>query len=98
MSETHVLTIDDQNFESEVLGASVPFLLDFTATWCAPCKTIAPILETLAAESLGRYRIGKIDIDSSPATAIRLSVRGAPTLVVFRGAGSKSTLLALIGT
>jgi thioredoxin 1 len=76
--------IDDLNFDSEVLGSQVPFLLDFSATWCAPCRALNPILEGLAEQQRGALRVGKIDIDSSPAVAARFGVRGAPTLLVFR--------------
>jgi thioredoxin 1 len=78
-------TIDDLNFETEVLGSNLPFLLDFSATWCAPCRALQPILETLALEHRGQLRIGKIDLDESPGVAARLGVRGAPTLILFTG-------------
>lgn len=77
--------IDEQNFAREVLESEEPFLLDFTATWCGPCKVLAPVLEKLAAETTGRLRVGKIDIDESPGVAARYGIRGAPTLLVFRG-------------
>lgn len=102
---TSVLEINDLNFEREVLQSDKPFLLDFTATWCGPCKALAPVLEALAAETAGAVRVGKLDIDSSPDVATRLGIRGAPTLVVFRdgkevkrrvGAGSKSALRELV--
>lgn len=103
---THVLEINDLNFDREVLQSDRPFLLDFTAAWCGPCKALAPILEELAAETAGAVRVGKLDIDGSPDVATRLGVRGAPTLVVFRdgkevkrriGAGNKRTLRELVG-
>ncbi|HKP56136.1 MAG TPA: thioredoxin domain-containing protein [Polyangiales bacterium] len=76
--------INDLNFEAEVLGSKQPFLLDFSATWCGPCKALQPLLEGLLHEQQGRLRIGKLDIDDSPAVAARFGVRGAPTLVLFR--------------
>jgi len=76
--------INDLNFDTEVLGSKQPFLLDFSATWCGPCKALQPLLEGLAREQQGRLRIGKLDIDDSPAVAARLGVRGAPTLVLFQ--------------
>jgi thioredoxin 1 len=78
-------TIDDLNFEREVLGSELPYLLDFSAVWCAPCKALSPILAQLASEFRGSLRVGKIDIDSAPAVAARYGVRGAPTLLMFRG-------------
>jgi thioredoxin 1 len=88
-----------------VLASEQPFLLDFTATWCGPCKMLAPIVEKLADENVGKVRVGKIDIDASPATAARLGIRGAPTVVVFKngkeaarqlGVVSKERLLSLL--
>ncbi len=76
--------IDDLNFEREVLGSNQPYLLDFSAVWCAPCKAMQPIIEGIAQEYAGTLRVGKIDIDSSPDVAMRLGVRGAPTIILFR--------------
>jgi thioredoxin 1 len=87
--------IDDLNFETEVLGSNLPYLLDFSASWCAPCRALQPILETLAAEQRGRLRIGKLDIDASPGIADRLGVRGAPTLVLFSGGQERARTLGL---
>jgi thioredoxin 1 len=98
--------VDDLNFESTVLRSEQPYLLDFSATWCAPCRALEPILEAIAAEQQGSLRVGKLDIDDSPAVAARFGVRGAPTLILFRdgkeaarrlGLAGKATLLALIG-
>ena len=84
MSDANVLVIDDTNFEKEVLGSKEPFLLDFGATWCGPCKALEPIVEKLAAATAGVLRVGKIDIDESPVVAAKYRVRGAPTILVFR--------------
>jgi thioredoxin 1 len=81
---THLEEIDDMNFDTEVLGSEQPFLLDFSAVWCAPCRAMQPFIESLAEEYKGKLRVGKLDIDNSPAVASRLAVRGAPTLVLFR--------------
>ena len=98
--------IDDLNFEAEVLGSKLPFLLDFSASWCAPCRALSPILETLAVEQRGKLRIGKIDLDESPGVAARLGVRGVPTLLLFSegqerarklGLANRKALLAMIG-
>jgi thioredoxin 1 len=76
--------INDLNFDSEVLGSNQPYLLDFSAGWCAPCKAMQPIIEGIAKEYVGALRVGKIDIDSSPEVAMRFGVRGAPTVILFR--------------
>ena len=69
MAGANVLEINDLNFETEVLGSKVPFLLDFSAVWCGPCKVLTPIVEKLADELVGKARVGKLDIDDSPAVA-----------------------------
>jgi thioredoxin 1 len=76
--------INDLNFDTEVLGSEQPYLLDFSAVWCAPCKAMQPLVESVATEYEGRLRVGKIDIDNSPEVAMRFGVRGAPTVILFR--------------
>ena len=76
--------INDLNFDTEVLGSEQPYLLDFSAVWCAPCKAMQPLVESIAQEYEGKLRVGKIDIDNSPEVAMRFGVRGAPTVILFR--------------
>ena len=95
---------NDLNFEDEVLRASTPTLVDFTATWCPPCKALNPIVEDVAREVDGRARVGKLNIDDAPLTAAKYGVSSAPTLIVFAdgrpiaqrvGLTSKAKLLAM---
>jgi thioredoxin 1 len=74
----------DQQFENQVLGAGTPVLLDFTATWCQPCKAIAPLLEAMVPEYQGRLKIMKLDVDENPGTAMKYMVRSIPTLLLFK--------------
>jgi thioredoxin 1 len=85
MAGKNVVEINDLNFDSEVLKSDKPVLIDFTATWCGPCKQIAPMVDELAEETAGTFKIAKLDIDEAPATAARLGIRGVPTLVAFAG-------------
>ena len=79
------VVITDQNFEREVLEAQVqPVLLDCWAPWCGPCLMLAPILDQLAAESQGRYRIAKLNVDENPQTATRFRIRSIPTMLIFK--------------
>lgn len=75
--------IDDESFKSEVLEANVPVIVDYTATWCPPCKMQVPILEEFAEAHLGEVKIVKLDIDDAPNSASRYGVRSIPTLMLF---------------
>jgi thioredoxin 1 len=80
----NVVTLTDDNFEDEVLNSDQPVLVDFWATWCGPCRQIAPIIEDLADDFEGRAKVGKLDVDNNPATAQEYGVRSIPTLLFFK--------------
>lgn len=75
---------DDKNFESEVLQASGPVLVDFWAPWCGPCRQIAPIVEQLASENAGAIKVGKLNVDEASNTAQTYGVSSIPTLIFFK--------------
>ena len=75
--------IDEATFESEVLTAPDPVLVDFSAVWCGPCKMLDPIVEELASEWEGKLKVVKIDVDHSPGIAMQYQVLGVPTLMLF---------------
>jgi thioredoxin 1 len=79
-----IVHLTEDTFESEVLKSSTPVLVDFWAEWCGPCKAIAPMLDQVATEYAGKLRIGKVDVDSNQATAMRYGVRSIPTLILFK--------------
>ncbi len=85
MASSNVPSINDNNFKGEVLDAELPVLVDFTATWCGPCRALAPHLDKLADRFAGRARVVKLDIDSNQKTAAMYGVRSIPTLLVFKG-------------
>ena len=81
----NVRELSDVNFETEVLSAAEPVLVDFWAPWCGPCRMIAPILEQLATENGEAVRIVKVNVDESPNTAANYGVSAIPTLMLFKG-------------
>ena len=89
MAGKNVIELTDDNFESEVLKSNVPVLVDFTATWCGPCKALAPVVEKLADECAGTAKGGKLDIDDAPDVTKKFGVRSVPTLMVFAGGEKK---------
>ena len=85
-ASTRPVTVTDQTFETEVLGSSnsLPVLLDCWAPWCGPCRMIAPVLDQLAEESNGRYRIAKLNVDENPRTAAQFRIASIPTMLIFK--------------
>ncbi len=77
--------ITEANFDSEVIASEVPVLVDFWAQWCGPCKMLAPIIDQIATEVEGQYKVVKVDVDAAPAIAARYNVRSIPTLVYIKG-------------
>lgn len=105
MASANVRVFNDMNFDEEVMKSGEPVLVDFTATWCGPCKALSPIVDQVAEELAGKIKVGKLDIDDAPVTASKLGVRGVPTLMLFKngqraaqlvGLTSKQKILAMI--
>ena len=103
MASEHVIQINKDNWENEVITSSTPVLVDFWAEWCGPCRAIAPVLEELGTELNGQLKIAKVNVDENPELASQFGIRSIPTLLVLKdgevkeqlvGAMSKSALQA----
>lgn len=86
-----VITLTKDNFESEVLKADKPVLVDFWASWCGPCRMVSPIVDEIGEESEGKFKVGKIDVDDQPELAERYNVMSIPTLIAFRDGAPAQT-------
>jgi thioredoxin 1 len=82
---TEVKYVTESDFQAEVLNDKLPVLVDFTATWCQPCKMISPIVEQLAQEWNGKVKVVKLDADENPNVMMQYGVMGIPTLMLFKG-------------
>lgn len=89
-------TFTDDNFDQEALKSELPVIVDFWAAWCGPCRMIAPIIEEMSNEYDGKAKIGKLDVDDNPQTAIKYGVRSIPTVLFFQGGQLKDTVIGAV--
>lgn len=91
-----VSTFTDANFEAEVIKSDIPVVVDFWATWCGPCKMVAPIMDELATEFDGKAKVGKLDVDANQETAIKYGVRSIPTVLIIKDGEVRDTIIGAV--
>lgn len=90
------MELTEQNFEEEVLESELPVLVDFYAEWCGPCKMMAPVIEKVAAEYSAKIKIGKLDVDSGRALAIKYQIMSVPTMILFERGEIRETIIGAV--
>jgi thioredoxin 1 len=96
MAGENVQTFTDGNFETSVLRAGEPVLVDFWAEWCGPCRRLAPTIEALAADYAGKITIGKLNVDDNPNTAFKFQIRGIPSVLLFKNGQVVESVVGLV--
>lgn len=90
-----IINVNGQNFEEEVIKSEKPVLIDFYADWCGPCKMLSPIIDEIAEEKNGEYKVGKINIDQNQELAMKFNVMSIPTIIIFKDGKPEKTFVGV---
>ena len=96
MANANVVELNDSNFES-ILSSAEPVLVDFWAPWCAPCRMIGPVIDEIATENAGKFKIAKVNVDEAPGVATKFGIRSIPALLFFKGGEKKDQTVGVTG-
>jgi len=97
MSSPHVTVLKDSDFETFLKNATTPVLVDFWATWCAPCRMLTPVVEKIAAENAGKFAVAKVNVDECPNISAQFGIRSIPTLIFFKDGEKKDQAVGVLG-
>ncbi|UCE27980.1 MAG: thioredoxin [Candidatus Coatesbacteria bacterium] len=93
----NLVEVTDANWEDEVINSDIPVLVDFWATWCVPCKMVAPIVEELSDEYAGKLKVGKLNVDDNPSTAAKYGIRNIPTVLLIKNGDVAEKVVGAVG-
>jgi thioredoxin 1 len=96
MASDNVATFTDSNFDTDVLKAATPVLVDFWAEWCGPCRALGPTIDAVAGDYAGKVSVGKLNVDENPNVTMRYMVRGIPTMILFKGGQIVDQVVGLV--
>jgi thioredoxin 1 len=97
MASENVVELNDSNFDSVVTEALEPLLVDFWAPWCAPCRMLTPVVEEIAGENAGKFKVTKVNVDESPAVSEKFGIRSIPTLLFFKAGVKRDQTVGVLG-
>lgn len=97
MASENVVELNDSNFDSVVSGAAEPLLVDFWAPWCAPCRMLTPVVEEIAGENAGKFKVTKVNVDESPSVSEKFGIRSIPTLLFFKAGVKRDQTVGVLG-